>query len=854
MIQKFTALFFVAILCIASYNVISYGTSAPPTASTNAPGESNCTSCHSGSLITSGSDWNNINLSSNFTGNGYLPDSVYTIKVSHSQSGISKWGFEATVLDAANKAIGTMGTVSSYTRVGKTTSAGRDYVYHNGTSGTSSTGTNTVDWLFTWKAPSKNSGNVKFYVTVNSANGNGQDNGDQIFAKNFTIAPSSLIPVANATSKDSVTCAGNTITLNGSSTQNATSWAWTLPGGSPTSSTSQNPSVKYNNPGTYWAILVSKNSKAASKADSLKIVVNAKPSASIIPAIGTYTICKGDSVKLTCTTTGVSYLWSPLGATTATAWAKDTGNYTVTTTNSNKCSNTSGVIRIVHNPVYSLSLTRDVNNDTICFEKPIKVTATEKNNKTTFDSIFYYSGNSLYQKTANNPQIHKFSTSTDLSARGKDSKGCLTAMSNKFDFVVKKGVGTPVLNCAGKTSASFEISWSSVSNALGYKVSLDSGKTWVNPNNGSLGHQVLGFPPNTDVQVWVKALDAFPCYESEIAKIVCGTIPCSPVTYDLVWDKDVCKSNTINFKIINLNTSKYSVKIDNAGPFKDTVFKITSDFSRTYHFELIDSTNLTCPTIKRDAAVKVWEIPVLQLSSNSAQNIFCEESTAIFSVESKGMQEYNFFLNSKSVQKSNAEIWKYPNPKNLDSVWVTVTNGACVQSSFKTILGVKPLPSAAFTYQFTKHTAKFTPVETGSATFKWSFGDGSKDTVIKNPIHTYAVGPKSVWVKLTVIDDFGCIKIDSMLLQIPASVQNQFEEMGIKVYPQPANQVITMEVPDLTIRGTLYILDATGRTLKTVHIESDNLEISVQDLSNGLYLLHIENQEFRANGKIIVQH
>ena len=76
------------VLSMVSISLISItNTGGPPAGYSNAPSESNCTTCHSGSLVTSGTNYNNISLSGNFTGSGYIPDSTYTIELEYSQTG-----------------------------------------------------------------------------------------------------------------------------------------------------------------------------------------------------------------------------------------------------------------------------------------------------------------------------------------------------------------------------------------------------------------------------------------------------------------------------------------------------------------------------------------------------------------------------------------------------------------------------------------------------------------------------------------------------------------------------------------------------------------------------------------------
>lgn len=66
-------------------------------------------------------------------------------------------------------------------------------------------------------------------------------------------------PTANFTGNPSYICAGQTVSFVDLSTQSPTAWNWTFPGGSPASSTVQNPVVTYATPGVYNVILTATN-------------------------------------------------------------------------------------------------------------------------------------------------------------------------------------------------------------------------------------------------------------------------------------------------------------------------------------------------------------------------------------------------------------------------------------------------------------------------------------------------------------------------------------------------------------------------------------------------------------------
>lgn len=67
-------------------------------------------------------------------------------------------------------------------------------------------------------------------------------------------------PVADFYASATAVCTGSTITFTDASTNGATSWSWSFPGGTPSTSTQQNPSVTYSTAGTYNVTLIATNS------------------------------------------------------------------------------------------------------------------------------------------------------------------------------------------------------------------------------------------------------------------------------------------------------------------------------------------------------------------------------------------------------------------------------------------------------------------------------------------------------------------------------------------------------------------------------------------------------------------
>jgi hypothetical protein len=133
--------------------------------------------CHAGTA----SAQDNM-ITSNIPTAGYIPGQTYTINVSVSQAGISKFGFSISPQSSSGAVLGSL--VISNTTETQLKNVVHQYVTHT-TAGNAGTGSKT--WSFDWIAPTVGTGAVPFYAAVNVANGNGNASGDQIFTDVYTV-------------------------------------------------------------------------------------------------------------------------------------------------------------------------------------------------------------------------------------------------------------------------------------------------------------------------------------------------------------------------------------------------------------------------------------------------------------------------------------------------------------------------------------------------------------------------------------------------------------------------------------------------------------------------------------------
>jgi len=162
----------------------------------NAPGNSNCTNCHSSSLYTSGTVYNNITITQATPYGLGTSTSPYTFNLNVNCPGHTRIGFQLIVLPvgatSTTASLGTLGIPSVSTGLIQIVTSGtRSYIEHTST-GTSTT-TGAKSWTFTWvPATSGFTGNVVFYVAMASTNSNNNESGDTIYAKAITF---NVLPV-----------------------------------------------------------------------------------------------------------------------------------------------------------------------------------------------------------------------------------------------------------------------------------------------------------------------------------------------------------------------------------------------------------------------------------------------------------------------------------------------------------------------------------------------------------------------------------------------------------------------------------------------------------------------------------
>lgn len=834
-IKRFLIVF--SIFCLVGISTVTLTyTGGAPAARTNAPGESNCTAgCHSTfALQTSGTNYNNISLTSNFTGNGYIPDSTYTITLSYTHTGKSKFGYQLTCLDSNDNMAGSFSLVSGNSKSAITSasvSGGmRSYMNHT-SSGTSGSGGNT--WSFEWTAPSSNVGDVTFYTIVNSANSAGGNSGDIIIAREFNLSPSSLLPVATASANPLITCAGSSVSLSGAGTNTPTSWSWNMPNGTPNTASTQNTSTIFSFPGTYFAILEISNAKGVSIPDTVTIIVRDRPSAFITG--GNHSICSDDSVLLSVPhVSGNSYLWNN-GETTREIWAKDAGVYYILVTSSNGCDRLSNNIFVTHKakPNVTLSSNATVFGDTLC----IGASAILEASSSTFDSFYFFQNDQILDTLS----VHTYTTSLDSTSvfglQVRDSNNCLSDMAT-YTVIGSPKDEAPVVSCNATSPSSILYNWTSPSAHAGFQVSKNRGATWSSPSSGSLGlsHEITGLQPEDSTTLWVRALDGAPCFYSAVGTATCISDTCNQLEVETNFASAICKGDLWTVEVNGLSNEWYSLSLDQGGTFTDTLFSFNPNSTRTYILNVTDSANLVCPAAQVPLEVQVDVINDIQLKADKVGQ-FCEGETVTFTANDS-IDNFDFYWNAMVAQSGASNTYINDKFKHNDSVYVIVTKGVCTDTSQKIYISVEPPADASFTFSRDGSVYTFVPTVATHSLYTWDFGDGSATSSDVSPMHDFANAEGStVVVKLDIASLNNCAAESRETVTLPNfSSISEMLRAGIHIYPNPVDDVLYIR-NESGNSVQVKVLNLIGATVYTTEVYNGVSSIDVSMLSAGTYTL-----------------
>lgn len=858
--QKYIrALFLLFVLAIIA-DVFS-DSNGPSGGYTGAPSEGNCTTCHATySLQTSGTKYDKIKLESDFTGNGYIPDSTYLIKISYKETGKTRYGFQLTALDVAtNSAAGTFATNDSRTQTGTiTVSAKTRYFIEHTKTGTATVATDSTAWFIKWKAPNKQVGKVRFYLNFNVADGNGNDNNDYIYKKSWDLDPSTLLPVANVKIKDTILCSGKSLQFLGSGTQSPTSYSWSFPSGSITVSNNQNPVVTYAASGNYFAVLTVKNAKGTSLPDTFRFKVLAgavKPTLTVPTAVS---LCTGDSTKLSVNAiTGHTISWFPADNKKASIFVKDSGLYYAMSTNSVGCTKNSDNVKVslLRKPAGTIF---SRNKDSVFCLNTTPLFGVKNKFAPIIDSISPVSNKSGFVYDTSFTQSMISAGTKTVSAWLKSKDGCVSN-EMKLNVQVLDSVIAPIVKLMDAQYTSLTFAWNKNKNTS-YEYSTDAGKTWVLTKNSGADTSVIISTPtgNYVVNFMVRGIVLDRCGKTKVGSLSAKSKACVPINYSV---KAIAKSVSCKDSILNLTLSAPGV-----ANYKWAIGKDTLSNKNTYQWKLgannnvialglMDMSASICGYSEKTMNWLAEQVPEYKIYFAS-DSVFCRSNQD---------EQFSVALRFKSPGKKNSVIgfydtisWNYKD--SLVVLWPkasvkhpgifvnSVSDSGCAAKILVTNLVVKQPPTIVLTQNnLGNYQYSWSLKDVGAAGYTWTIEGVNYGGREIGPFDYYSYRGKYVHVIANVNDvGDGCYSTvkDSFLIDL-LGINHLSTPLGAVAYPNPLHQgeklVVMMDSKQSDAIYSIRLNDITGKEILSTQLPSINgkFELPTSGLSVGVYDLRI---------------
>ena len=608
------------------------------------------------------------------------------------------------------------------------------------------------------------------------------------------------IPTAAFAGSPTSGCSPLVVTYTNQSSANATAFLWTFPGGTPSSSTAQNPSVTYSITGTFNVTLRVTNSVGSDTYTAPSYInVQAPPM-----ALFTYAI-NGKTVTFTnSSTNATSYLWNfgngnTSTQTNATITYATAGTYTVTLTAINGCgTNTySETIVIVIPPVAGFTAT-PTNG---CSPVVVQFTNTSTPNATFYN--WQFPGGSPATSTDAQPQVTYFVPGTySVTLTAGNTAGTNTFSRNNY-ITVGQGSDANFNFSINNRTVTFQ---NTSSNASSYIWDFGNG------NTGTSTNPTVTYAADGTYNVILTAIGT--CGQTFIIKeITISSAPtagftsgpttgCTPLTvqytstasanattFNWQFPGGIPATSTAQNPLVVYQTSgTYSVIFTasnnvgsatatqtnyitaNSAPvtgFTQSVNNSTATFSNTttnattYSWNFGDNTTSTNANPTRTYLTDGTYTVVLSATNACGTTTFSRtviiatQPSAGFTVaNASGCAPFIVQFSNTSSTNVTGYNWQFPggmpatstlqNPSvaysapGAYSVTLTVSNATGTATAVQNnIVTVNPKPTTAFISTIVGRTVTFANNSSNAVSYQWSFGDGNTSTQ-PNPGHTYA--------------------------------------------------------------------------------------------------------------------
>ena len=645
---------------------------------------------------------------------------------------------------------------------------------------------------------------------------------------------SSTNPVASFTYSPSNICQGTQVQFTNTS-QNATSYSWSFPGGNPSTSTQTNPTVTFNTAGNINVTLIAHNGTIS---DTITQSVTVNPLPTVSASANPSSICVGGSSVLSASGAN-TYNWSNnMTGSQITVSPATSSTYTVTGTNLNGCTNTA-TVSITVNALPTINI--NANPQYICTGNSTVLSASGAtsynwSNGMTGSTITVYPTNTtIYTVTGTNSSNCSNTATISVTVETTPNAGTISASNTQL---CQNDILTLTLNGYSPNS---NIQW---------QISTD-GTNWNDIAGATSSTYNYTFTSAGIYNFRAKVSNSCTSVYSDQIIITANPLP-TPGTASANITT-ICQNNSVILTLsgyssgttIQWQTSTNNISWNNISGANSAVYNYTPTNAGIIYIRA-QVTNNCGSVFSNSITINVEAIPNGGIINSSSNTICQNDNVTLVLTGQTPMTSLQWQLSTDNItwfniSGANASNYNFI-ANNLGTYYyrVIVSNNCGTATSEEVSITVNPIPPTPTITLI----SSYPPILYSNATAgnQWYNVNGAIPGATNQ---TYQVIENGTYY--VIVTQNNCQSLPSNVITIDNVSIESYNNNDVIVYPIPANDMIYIQTNKNI--SELQLIDAIGRVV----IISNDSQIDVSNLSNGVYQLLIKSDNDRLILPVIIE-
>jgi PKD repeat protein len=322
----------------------------------------------------------------------------------------------------------------------------------------------------------------------------------------------------------------------------------------------------------------------------------------------------------------------------------------------------------------------------------------------------------------------------------------------------------------------------------------------------------------------------------------------------------ICSGTAVSFNSsASTNASSYLWTFAGGSPATSTAANPTVTYSTPGNYDVsLKVTGGNCNisvTQNTTNAVTVKAIPTISVTPSAS--VSCSPTPV--TLTASGGTTYSWSPATGLSSTTGASV--IANPTTSTVYTVTGTTNGCSSNAVVSVQVTAVVANFTASTPSANGTVTFTNTSTTNALFySWNFGDpassAANTSTLKNPTHNYAAsGAYTVTLTSASGSSSGsCPNTKTFTISVnrTTGLAEAFETGSIKIYPNPAQNYLQVEVPERENVTEVQLTNAIGQVVATQKPTAGQVRLNVSNVAGGIYFVKIINNEGSITKKVSI--